>query len=100
MKCFKRLDEYMEAALATARYERIDGGTRVYGEVPSFRGVWADGTIRGEVREELRRVLRGWIDLQMERSGRLPPVNGVHAPERGLTGRGLRHWPIPGAKGV
>ena len=77
MKTFKRLDDYVDAAVASARFERIEGGQKVYAEIPSFRGVWAQGRTRQEVREELRNVLKGWIELQMERGCDLPSINGV-----------------------
>jgi predicted RNase H-like HicB family nuclease len=76
MKSFRTLDDYIDAALATARFERIDGGRKVYAAIPDFRGVWADGDSRREVREELRQVLKGWIELQIERGYELPSVKG------------------------
>jgi predicted RNase H-like HicB family nuclease len=77
MKSFKALDDYIEAALATARFERIESGKKVYAEIPGFRGVWACGSSRQEVKKELRQVLNGWIELQIERGGQLPPVKGA-----------------------
>ena len=77
MKTFKKLDDYIDAALTTARFERIDSGKKVYAEIPAFRGVWAQGRTRQEVKEQLRDILRGWIELQMERGGDLPSIKGV-----------------------
>ena len=74
MKLPECLDAYIEAALKTARYEKIDNGTRVYAELPDFRGAWADGDTRGEVSNSLRDVLRGWIKIQLERGRPLPPL--------------------------
>ncbi len=54
MKSFKNLAAYIEAALETARFEKIEQGTRVYAEIPAFRGVWADGRTRKEAGEQLR----------------------------------------------
>lgn len=84
VKSFRNLDEYIEAALETARYEKIEKGTRVYAEIPSFRGAWADGRTREEVKGELRQVLKGWIELQMERGQPLPAVKGVPPPQLSL----------------
>ena len=81
MKSFKTLEEYVEAALATARYESIDNGAKVYAEIPAFRGAWAEGRTQKKAREELRGVLKGWIELQIERLQSLPAVNGIHPPE-------------------
>lgn len=77
MKRFKRLEDYIEAAVATAQFERIEAGKKVYAEIPAFRGVWAQGRTRQEVREELRNVLKGWIELQIERGCDLPSIKGV-----------------------
>jgi len=77
VKTFKTLDDYIDAALATARFERIEGGKKVYAEIPAFRGVWAQGRTRQDVKEELRHVLRGWIELQSERGCDLPSIKGV-----------------------
>ena len=77
MKTFKNLDEYINAALSTARFERIEAGHKIYAEVPGFRGIWAQGRTRPEALKELREVLRGWIELQIERGYELPTVKGV-----------------------
>lgn len=84
MKSFRNLGEYIEAALATARYEKIEGGKKVYVEIPGFRGAWADGRTQKQATVELREVLKGWIDLQLERGQPLPSVNGVMPPELSL----------------
>ncbi len=77
MKTFKTVDDYIDAALATARFERIEGGQKVYAEIPACRGVWAQGRTRQQVKDELREVLRGWIELKMEHGDGLPPIKGV-----------------------
>jgi predicted RNase H-like HicB family nuclease len=70
----KCVDDYIEAALKTARFEMIDNGSRVYAELPDFRGAWADGNTRGEATKSLREVLKGWIELQLERGYPLPEI--------------------------
>ena len=80
MKSYQILEDYIEAALATARYERIEDGTKVYAELPAFRGVWADGPTREVVKRGLRSVLESWIELQVERKQALPAIGGVHPP--------------------
>lgn len=77
MKTFKTLDEYVTVALSTAQFERIEAGRRVYAELPGFRGVWAEDRTRQEAARELREVLNGWIELQLERGSELPSVKGV-----------------------
>lgn len=77
MRSFKLLDDYIDAALRTAKFEKIDNGARVYAELPQFRGAWADGKTRDEVTRTLRQVLKGWIELQLESGQPLPRVKGV-----------------------
>jgi predicted RNase H-like HicB family nuclease len=81
VKSFKSLDEYVSAAVSTARFEKIEEGRKVYAEVPGFRGVWAQGRTRQEAVRELREVLSGWIDLELERGHQLPPVDGMKFEE-------------------
>jgi predicted RNase H-like HicB family nuclease len=81
VRSFKLLNDYIDAALKTARFETIDEGTRVYAELPQFRGAWADGKTRDEVAKTLRQVLKGWIELQLERGQPLPRLKGVQTPQ-------------------
>lgn len=74
VKSFKILDEYIEAALETALYEAIEKGSKVYGELPAFRGAWADGRTREQAKNKLHQVLRGWIELQVEQRHPLPTL--------------------------
>ena len=75
------LNEYITAAVATARFEKIDAGQTIYAEIPQFKGVWAQGSTRQEVVKELRQVLRGWIELQLERGNEVPSINGAKLEE-------------------
>jgi predicted RNase H-like HicB family nuclease len=81
VKSFGTLEEYINAALATARYEKIENGTKVYAEIPALRGAWAEGRTQKQAREELREVLKGWIELQLERMQSLPAIGGIFPPE-------------------
>jgi predicted RNase H-like HicB family nuclease len=81
VRSFKLLDDYIDAALKTARFEKIDKGTRVYAELPQFPGAWADGKTRDEVAKTLRQVLKGWIELQLDRGQPLPRLRGVPTPQ-------------------
>jgi predicted RNase H-like HicB family nuclease len=84
MRSPKLLDDYIEAALKTARYEKIDNGTRVYTELPNFPGAWADGHSRVEANRSLRQVLRGWIELQLERGHPLPELKRARTRQLSL----------------
>ena len=81
MKSFKLLDDYIDAALKTARYEKIENGTRVYADLPNFPGAWADGATQEEATRTLRQVLKGWIELQLERGQPLPRFKGIQTPQ-------------------
>ena len=81
MKSFKTLKEYLNAAIAKARFERIEKGARVYAEIPGFKGVWAEGENHDQVKRELIQVLKGWIQLELERGRSLPEVNGMRPKE-------------------
>lgn len=84
MKSLKLFDDYIEAAVKTARYEKIEDGTRIYTDLPNFPGAWADGNTREEASRSLRQVLRGWIELQLERGQPLPKLKRVQTPQLSL----------------
>jgi predicted RNase H-like HicB family nuclease len=75
------MDDYIDTAVRTAKFEKIDNGTRVYAELAQFPGAWAEGKTREEVVKTLRQVLKGWIELQLERGQSLPRLKGVDTPQ-------------------
>lgn len=77
MKTFSTPEDYIKAAIATARYETIEGG-KLYAEIPGFSGVWTEGRTREEVKSELGSVLKGWIELQGEMDQPVPAMRRVH----------------------
>ena len=81
MENFKDIGAYIDAAITNARFERIENGKTVYVELPGFPGVWASGSTREESAAELRKVLQGWIDLQLERHRALPEIQGIKPPQ-------------------
>ena len=81
MKSFSNLQEYIDAAVSTARFEKIEGGQKIYAQLPAFKGVWAQGRTRREVEKDLREVLSGWIQLQVERGYELPSIKGATPKE-------------------
>lgn len=54
------LTDYIQAAMRRATYEILADHT-FYGEIPGFRGVYANATSLEECCEQLREVLEGWI---------------------------------------
>jgi predicted RNase H-like HicB family nuclease len=66
------INEYIEAALARARYEIIDDEEPYYGEVPELPGVWATGRTLEECRKNLSEVIDGWIIVHLRRGLQVP----------------------------
>jgi len=68
------LIEYIEAAMARARYEIIDDEEPYYGEIPDLKGVWATGKTLEECRKRLSEVVEGWIIVRLRKGLRIPPI--------------------------
>jgi predicted RNase H-like HicB family nuclease len=69
--------EYIEAAMAEARYEIIEDEEPYYGEVPALAGVWATGRTLEECRRNLAEVVDGWILISLKKGLPIPPL-GEH----------------------
>jgi len=69
------LTEYIDAALATARYKVLADKTH-FGEIPGFRGVYSDAKTAKKCRAVLREVLEDWIVLKLRSAETLPAVRG------------------------
>lgn len=78
------LREYIEAALARAKYEIIDDDEPYYGEVPGLEGVWATGKTLEECRRNLADVIDGWLVVRLKRGLPIPPIgeSRVEEPKR------------------
>lgn len=76
------LTEYIDAALARARYELIDDPeTPYYGEIPELAGIWASAKTLEACRTELKEVVEGWLLLSVKRSLPIPPLGDVEIAE-------------------
>ena len=71
------LTSYILAAMRTAKYEILEDGT-YYGEIPGFKGVWADADSLETCREELQSVLEDWLILGLRLGHALPVVDGIN----------------------
>ena len=71
------LTEYIRAAIKKARYEILSDDKTFYGEIPGFKGVYANTETLEECRDELEEVLEEWIFFRISRSLPLPVVNGI-----------------------
>jgi predicted RNase H-like HicB family nuclease len=72
--------EYIQAALAQAKYEIIEDEESYYGEVPGLQGIWASGKTLEECRKNLADVIDGWIVVRLKKGLIIPPV-GDHRIE-------------------
>ena len=70
------LSEYIQKALEKAEYKVLDDGSW-FAEVPSFEGVWANGSTVEECRHELREVLEEWLILKIRDRDSIPEIEGV-----------------------
>ena len=67
--------EYIETAMKQAKYKTLEDKT-YFGEVPGFRGVWANEKSREECRKILQEVLEGWVLLKVRQGDKLPTIHG------------------------
>jgi predicted RNase H-like HicB family nuclease len=78
--------EYINAALASASYERLeDKDNPYYGEVPVLKGVWATGKTLEECRQHLAEVIEGWLIVRFRKGLAIPPIGKTRLqPARSL----------------
>ena len=75
------LTAYIEAALALARYDKLEDASFA-GEIPKLKGVIAfGGTLRGS-ENELRSVLEDWILVGLRLGHRLPVLAVIDLNQR------------------
>ena len=73
--------EYIETALAHARYELIEDEEPYYGEVAELEGVYASGKTLEECRANLKEVIDGWIIVRLRRGLSIPPIDNCTIEE-------------------
>jgi len=67
------ITDYINAALAQAKYEIIKDEEPYYGEVPGLAGVWATGKTLDDCRKNLAEVIDGWIVIRLKKGLSIPP---------------------------
>ena len=73
------LTDYIEAAMRKARYKLVDKRERFFGEIPGFKGLWANAKSLEGCRDELRSVLEDWLIIKLRHNDDdLPVVNGLN----------------------
>ncbi len=70
------LTKYIEAAMATAQYERIEDGTW-FGSVSALPGAWANAPTLDECKLEMRDVAEDWILVGLREGDELPVLDGI-----------------------
>jgi len=55
---FTMLTEYVEAAMARAKYKLLDEHEGFFGEIPGFKGVWANARTLAHAETSCKRCLR------------------------------------------
>jgi predicted RNase H-like HicB family nuclease len=70
------LTAYIEAALDTARYDKLEDGS-FSGEIPKLKGVLAFGKSLRECESELRSTLEDWLLVGLRLGHKLPVLAGV-----------------------
>jgi predicted RNase H-like HicB family nuclease len=75
------ITEYINAALAHAKYELIKDDEPYYGEIPELKGVWATGKTLEECRQNLAQVLDGWLVIRLKKGLPIPPIGKYRVKE-------------------
>ena len=65
------INKFIEKQLKKAKYKILEDRT-YFGEIPSFRGVWANARNLESCRAELREVLEGWLLLKIRDKNKIP----------------------------
>lgn len=60
--------EYLKLAMRKARYEKLEEDDSFYGEIPEFKGVYANEATLEECRNELKSVLEDWVLFSVSKS--------------------------------
>ena len=69
--------DYINAAMRQAKYEILPDDGTFYGEIPTFKGIYANANSLEECREELAEVLEEWILFRVSRNLPLPAIDGM-----------------------
>lgn len=68
--------QYVDEALRSARYDKLEDGT-FYGEVPRLRGVLATAETLEGCRSQLAEVVEEWVLIRVARRLPVPRLGGV-----------------------
>jgi len=71
------LTDYLRGAMHQATYEILPDGEGYYAEIPALPGVWANAPTLELCREELQKVLEGWVVLGLRLGHSLPVIDHI-----------------------
>jgi predicted RNase H-like HicB family nuclease len=71
------ISEYITYAMGKARYEILDDDHTYYGEIPGFRGVWANAKNLELCRKELQETLEEWLLIRLRMNKKVPKIKGI-----------------------
>ena len=71
------LTRYLRAAMHKAKYEILADDGTFYGEIPGFKGVYANAATLEACRRELEEVLEEWVLFRIAKNLPLPVVDGI-----------------------
>lgn len=66
------MTEYIQSAMRKARYEPLDEGEGICGEIPGFPGVLAHSSTLDLCRQELASALEDWLQYRTARGLPIP----------------------------
>jgi len=67
---------YIQAAMAHAKYEILSDDGTYYGEIPGFEGVYANANTLENCRKDLNEVLEEWLLFRIHKNLSVPAVDG------------------------
>jgi len=70
------LTEYINAAMRKAKYEILEDKS-FYGEIPGFKGLYANESTLEECRSELEHTLEDWILISISKNLPLPSIGKI-----------------------
>ena len=72
------LTDYVEAAMRKAKYKMLADSEGFFGQIPGFRGTWANAPTLERCRDELRDVLEDWMLVRVRQGLMLPIISGIN----------------------
>lgn len=81
------LTDYIDAAMRKAKYKILENGEGYFGEIPGFRGLWANANALEACRDELRSILESWLIVKLRHNDNdFPVIRGIN-----LNGKARKH---------